>query len=1187
MPLLIAQVIKVIDPTADHSGLLFDSPYSYGVAYFAMAVLSNLASYAGSSILVDTRIQMRSALIGAVYRKTFRLSLAARTSTSPGSINSFADADTRSIGMLPDSVIRLITCLLQIVLAIFFLAQSLGVSTWVTAGVYVVLGVAVALLSPYLVAAEDKYLEFMDKRISLLRELLQGMRTLKLEAAERVLGSAIDAIRSDQLVSLVKLNKWQVPLIVFLIIQQDALPSIAIASFHLFGGTITAASVFTILGFLDALQGPSGSLEWVVSAISSSIPSIRRISAFLAKEESDPRNVTTTRISPDSKAPDAIVMHAATFAFEALIPAEDGEDDAGDDAQSTHAEPFELTDLSLVIPRGSLVVVVGSVGSGKSSFLSALVGSMTLRHGTSAVNGSVAYCPQTPFIMSGTIENNIRGFAGRATAASVFDAVEATCLDRDISVLPDGLSTRIGERGISLSGGQKARVALARAIACDPDVLVLDDPLAALDASVGRTVLEETVLGRLKGKTVILATHDLRVASRADIVLVFEKGTIVEMGTAAKLRKLDGQGDKEHRDTHRIKAEDDTTLPLTSSVDPDVVTATLTKEVLDAVANFETSQVVAEDRRIGSVQLSVYRSYFSTAGYTVSAIPFLLLPIGIAADAALQISLVLWSSDSLGWTDNQYFTGFYCLGLARTGMALVTGWSCMLMCYYASRAYHRKALEGILNAPVQWFDHQPVGRILNRFSSDISALDTDLFPLMDSTFVCVISVFSSVVVLAFGSPYMLLLLAGLAVPSTYLFGYFQTSYRELKRLQSTLQSPLSAHLSESFDGIATIGIYGWVEAFVERQEVVTDLSNKAPLLMSTAEFWLHLRLALLSSLIILVTLMLAGAGFISSSAAGLMLVSAIGISGHIRNALEHFSRVEAIFNAVERLDHYASDLPSEISKGSISVPLDWPLQGAIIIRDLTLAYDATTPVIKNVSLSIPAGQHIALCGRTGSGKSTLCAALFRLMTPVSGSIAIDGVDIADIDLHTLRSRLMIIPQDPVLSSGTLRANLDRHGKYPDSDIWHALDLAGLHSHVSTLPGKLDHPVTSSTSLSSGQRQLLFMAKAILRAPHIRILVLDESTASVDAAADDRIGKLVKEKFSHATVVCVAHRLSTVAGMQRVVVMSDGKVVETGTPWELLGKDESVFKGMVECTGPENAQAIREVAKRGLEEGIDA
>ncbi|KAJ3017801.1 ATP-binding cassette sub- C member 8 [Thoreauomyces humboldtii] len=1136
MPLLIGQVIAILDPKADHSSLFFPTAYHYALVYFAMALLSIVAHYSRSCLMLDAQIRLRSVVVGAIYRKTFRLSLAARVSTSPGAINSFADTDAGRISTLPDTVITGVTALAQVCLAIYFLANSLGVSTLVTAVVYVLMGLLITFLSPYEVKAQDTYMTLMDKRISLLRELLQGMRTLKLEAAERILGKAVDVIRSEQLRALVRLLRWESIILVFLIVQMDAMPSIAIASFHLLGGTVTATSAFTILGFLDALQGPSGSLTYVITTISSSIPSVRRISKFLTRDEDDPQRITTTRISIESNAADAILMHRAAFAFETVLPT----DDVKDDGEKKPPGPFKLADISLVVPRGSLVIVVGPVGSGKSTFLSALVGSISLTSGTSVVNGSIAYCPALPFIMSGTIESNIRGFAGNASTASVREAVKATCLDRDISFLPEGLATRIGERGVSLSGGQKARVALARAIACNPDVIVLDDPLSSLDPLVGKTVLEGTILRRLKSTTVVLATHDLRVASKADLVLVFDKGHVVERGTAKQLREAGGMF--ADMVAHFSEPNDGLFVEeaLPSSVSPcisDGVTSSLEKETRDALATFETSQVVAEDRRIGSVKLSIYRSYFSTAGYAVSAIPFFLLPLGVLADATLQLSLVWWADDYLKWTDRHYFTLFYCIGIARTIMAFITGWSCMYMCFRASKAYHWNALKGILSAPVQ-----------------------------------------CVTVLTVGSPYMLLLLVILALPAVYLFRFFQPSYRELSRLQSVLQSPLSAHLSESFDGVATIRMYGWVDAFVDRQEDLTDLSHTALLLTWSARWWFYSRIAVLSSLVVLVVLTLAGAGLLSDAVSGLMLVSAISISANISNTMDHLSRIEVNFNAVERLDYYRH-LPSEQARGTVSVPAEWPSRGAIAISNLTLAYDAASPVVHNISLSIPAGQHIAICGRTGSGKSTLCSALFRLLTPKNGSILIDGVDIADIDLYTLRSRLMIVPQDPVLSSGTLRFNLDRHGSYLESSIWEALDLAGLKDHVRNLPGKLDHEVSSSTSLSSGQRQLLFMAKAILRAPHIRILVLDESTASVDTFADDRIGTLVRERFEHATVVCIAHRLSTIAGMQRVIVMGEGRVLEEGAVWELVERKGSIFAGMVESAGRENADAIRKLARK--------
>ncbi|KAJ3171815.1 Multidrug resistance-associated protein 1 [Geranomyces variabilis] len=1163
-PLLINQVIKVIDPSADHSGLLFSSAYAYGALYLAMSLASAIVVYTRYSITLDFSIETRSTIIGAVYAKVFRLSLATRRAMSPGALNSFVNADVAKISHITSQFIVLGSALLQMGLAIYFLARTLGVSTWLTAGIYIAMSVGTTFVGPRAADATDVYMDFMDGRTKGIRELIYGIRTLKMEGAEKQVAKEIDAVRECQLAALRSVQRWLALVLLFMVVQQDAIPTIAIVAFRAFGGRLTASNAFTILGFLAALSGPASQVQGTFMWISGALPSISRINAFLTQEEAAEGDVTQVDASRGANVP-ALVMEDASFSF---------------GSKSDDSAEFKLSNISMSIPKGSFVAVVGATGSGKSAFMSAITGSMALTSGKSEVNGTIGYCPQDPWILSGSIESNIRGFAGRGGVSAVASAVAATCLDRDISILPQGLKTRIGEKGVSLSGGQKARVSLARAIASDADIYALDDPLAALDARVGRTIFEQTLRGRLKGKTIVLATHQLHVVREADIVIVLENGRIAEMGPFAELNSIPGGAlAKLTASLSSHEAEPIEQQAASEESAEETESAAVKKDTLAAVEQFETSQVVEEDRREGYVKPAVYLSYFRTAGW-ISFVPFVMFPVSVTATALAQILLVVWSSDSYGWTDEAYFIVYASIGSAHTIITLLTGLTFLVICYRAGKLYHQHALHGLVNAPVGWYDHQPAGRILNRMSTDVSELDTEQATLITTAGRNFVDVGGSVVVLAYGSPYMLILFAVLLAPATLLFRYFQPSYREIKRLASVLQSPLSAHVSETVGGISTIKVYNWVDSFIRRQEETTDKSNKAAMLLFTVQFWLLLRLSLLSAFIVFFAMILAGAGLVSSATSGLMLVSAINISALINDALRDIGDMEASFNSVERLEHYAYHLPKERSIGTAKVDAAWPSAGAIKFEKFTVGYSIDLPpVIKDLSLDIPAGEHIAIVGRTGAGKTSLCAALFRLMEATSGSIAIDGQNIADIDLDTLRKRLVIVPQEPLLSSGTIRSNLDRHGEFSESAIWHALDLVGMKEFVSTQELKLEAPVTEGgANLSSGQRQLLVLAKSIL-IQNLRVLVLDESTAAVDGEGDLRIGELIRDHFKGTTVICIAHRLASIADFDRVAVMAQGQLVEVGTPAELLDNADGEFAGMVAATGPGNAARIREIADK--------
>ncbi|KAJ3015796.1 Multidrug resistance-associated protein 1 [Thoreauomyces humboldtii] len=1202
MPALITQVIDVVDPTADHSGLLFTSAYDYAALYFALAVVSNMANYASSATLLDLQINIRSSIIGAIYRKTFRLSLQARAAMSPGALNSFVDSDASTLarlslltGRLPSAIVTTVCSVGQIAIALYLLSRTLGVALSVTAGVYIGISFLVAYLMPRTMGAVMGYMRHMDGRSKLLRELIYGMRTLKLEGAENVVGDEIKAVRTTQMKGLLKFLTVFGIILGFMIVQQDFVPTLAIISFHVFGGKITAQNAFTILALMNVLIEPSAQMVGQLMGLIRARASINRIATYLVQTERTSGEVTRiVKGDTDINAP-VVVLENASFAFGAAGSASPKKE--GEAAEGTQKKAFELNNISLSIPRGAFVCVVGPVGSGKSALLSALTGSMTLTSGTSYMNGSVGICPQEPYIMSGTVESNIRGFAGTASPASVAAACTATCLDRDLSILPQGLKTAIGEKGISLSGGQKARVQLARAVACNPDIYVLDDPLAALDAHVGKTIFENTIRRDLRGKTIILATHSLPVVRQADFIIVFADGQIVEQGSFPDLNAipggvLAGMMANLPAEEHQLQVQEEHDVAKSS------VPTGEEKEILEAITKFETSQAVAEDRRVGTVKASMYARYFKTAGW-VTILPAIIFPLSISVDALVQITLVLWSSNRWGWTDEHYFLFYSILGVCRSILAYSSGVCFIILSYTAARAYHDRAMTGLLNAPVSWFDHQPAGRILNRMCADVQVLDFD-FPMSWINSVGNLSLLvSSLIVMAYNSPYMLVLFAVLSIPATLAFRYFQTSYRELKRLSSILQSPLSAHVSETLNGVPSIMAYGWVDSFVARQEETTDMANTSLLLLNTAKFWVSLRLSMLSSVIILLALILAGAKIVSPSNIGLMLVSAINITATINVTLLQLGDLEASFNAVERLDHYATQLPVERTKGTATVSPEWPATGQIEFADLSVAYsDAAPAVVRNFSLTVVAGEHVAIVGRSGAGKSSLCAALFRLNEARAGKILIDREDISRLDLNVLRSRLMIVPQDPVLFSGTFRTNMDRNGSHTEDAIWHALELSGMKSHVANQELKLDAPVTEGGgNLSHGQRQLLTMSKALLR-KDLRVLVLDESTAAVDGEADTRIGELIAKHFEHCTVITIAHRLQSIAGYDRVAVMDDGELVECASPHELLrmgddgGNDDvtvdgtsrmSLFAELVEATGSANADVIREIAARHFAE----
>ncbi|KAL2912418.1 hypothetical protein HK105_208121 [Polyrhizophydium stewartii] len=1215
-PLLIPQVLRALafksNPAVDVSGLWTTSIYGLAGILFAFQLLLALVTYTFESLTTNLGIKVNAALVHAVYTKALRLSPKSRQVFSEGKISTLASSDVATINGFAHSFFITLGNLAQIVLALYYLSRYFGYATWAAVGIFVGFAIVQFPVLSLFGSAFDDYMGNLDKRTKVLREFLYGIKIIKYQALEEHFKDAIAKVRADQLGSLKKITMVFFCLFITLVAQQFLVAPASIAVYAAINGKVTAEDIFTGLGLINALIGPSSSVIQMMSSVLQIGVSYKRIVEFLLAEEVKPDEVSQLLDQDASTDGIALKMSAAMFTWEearkddedkkpkskkritkkqkkaaaaAAAAATEASTDApaeGDakkdgDAESDKPAPFALQDISLDIPRGSLVAVVGSVGSGKSSFLSALIGGMRKTAGDSALFGSVAYCAQEPWILTGTIEENIV-FGSDAVRDRIPDAIAAACLDRDLEILPNGLGTQIGEKGINLSGGQKARVALARAIARDADIYLLDDPIAALDAHVGKKVFDDAICGVLRGKTVFLVTHQLHLLPKVDMVVVLDEGRVVETGAFRELMARDGSALAEiMKDYHFDDAEVEAAK---EAGDDDEGEDDKPENLAKVVKAFEEEKAVEEDRRVGAFTFETVRSYFLAGGFWFLGSFVITVTLQAAVDAFVQVFLALWTVEKWALSQSDYlkiYIGINCFLIlvivANLGANFSGG-------YFSGKAMHDRALDGLIRAPMGFFDGQPIGRILNRMTADVRTLDLDMAMGLINFTANFVGFITSVILVSYAAPYILILFAVILILGVLLFRVYQKSYRELKRLQSIMKSPLVAHISESLNGVPTILAYQVKNHFVTEQQRKMDMSNASTMFISGAQAWLALRLGVMSSTVILLLLILTGGGVIDSAVIGLALVYAMSLGDSLMAFLLIFGNTEAEFNSVERLNHYARNLPAEASRELPDDPKDdaWPTAGALAIRDLEIRYPSRPDhaVIQELALDIQPGEKVGVVGRTGSGKSTLMTALFRIMEASKGSIAIDGIDIASLGLKTLRSRLQIIPQEPVLFKGTVRSNLDFATKYTDDELWAALGLVGLKDFVGSLDGKLDAAIEENgANLSMGQRQLMCLCKAILAKP--KVLIMDEATASVDAEADRRIQESIETQFAATTVLSIAHRLNTIAAFDRVLVLDTGRIAEFDAPHVLLGRAGSVFGDMVEATGAANAAVIRQIA----------
>lgn len=870
-----------------------------------------------------------------------------------------------------------------------------------------------------------------------------------------------------------------------------------------------------------------------------------------------------------------------------------------------------LQNISFSVKMGQLLTVIGPVGSGKSSLLNTVLGELPQDKGVVKVTGNLTYASQQPWVYPGTIRSNI--LFGKELDPQRYEKVLKACaLKKDMELLPEGDLTLVGDRGATLSGGQKARVNLARAVYQDADIYLLDDPLSAVDAEVGRHLFDHCICGILKKKPRILVTHQLQYLKAADHILVLKEGNIVAQDTYTELLhsgvdfisllKKDEE-EEQTGESGTIDSSRNRTLSQ-NSVRSGTSSVMSNKDETDQLPAEHVPNMSSESRSEGTIGVRMYLKYL-TAGVNM----FMLLII-VLLNLLAQTSYILqdwwlayWATEqkkldvlnqnlTLPHSNNlsnlnvtrqlsiEFYLGIYS-GL--TVSTLLFGFTRSLMMFNAlvrsAQMLHSHMFDCILRTPVHFFDINPIGRILNRFSKDIGHIDSTL----PWTFVDFIQVFLQILgVIAVASsviPWILIPVLPLLLVFLFLRRYFLQTSRDIKRLEGITRSPVFSHLSSSLQGLSTIRAFKAEERFQQTFDSYQDSHSEACFLFLTTSRWFAVRLDGMCSIFVTITTF--GCLFLRHSLeagdVGLALSYAVTLMGMFQWGVRQSAEVENLMTSVERVMEY-TELENEAPWETKKPPPGWPSKGLITFDQVNFSYNSNGPlVLKNLTAMFRPKEKVGIVGRTGAGKSTLISALFRLAEP-QGKIHVDGVLISNIGLHDLRQKISIIPQDPVLFTGTMRKNLDPFQEHSDKDLWNALEEVQMKSVVEELPGKLETVLAESGSnFSVGQRQLVCLARAILR--RNRILIIDEATANVDPRTDDLIQKTIREKFQECTVLTIAHRLNTIIDSDRILVLAGGLVHEYDEPHVLLQNTDGVFYKMVQQTGKAEAASLIQLAKQ--------
>jgi ATP-binding cassette subfamily C (CFTR/MRP) protein 4 len=756
-------------------------------------------------------------------------------------------------------------------------------------------------------------------------------------------------------------------------------------------------------------------------------------------------------------------------------------------------------------------------------------------------------------------------------------------------LFPNGADTFIGERGVTLSGGQRARVALARAVYFDADVFILDDPLSAVDTKVARHIFEECIQGVLKNKTVLLVTHQLQFVKYSDQIIALEKGRIAEHGSFLTILKSQ---------TSFAETLREFTTGVSEEVDDHV------KEKAEEEESADTNEVSTkptgfgnEESAKGSVPLKTYYRYFrsgSSLGLTLT------LLFAMTVGQALLVSSDFWlahfsNQSAANQRDPIYVYVFISLALATFVVAMVRAYMFFLVCLRASKQSFQEMLHSVFRSPMSFFQINPHGRVMNRFSKDINMMDETLPQVFFDLVQCLFILFGIVVVTCVVLPYLLLLYPLLAYFFYKLRNYYMATSRQVKRIEAVTRSPVYSCIPSTLEGLSIIRAFGAEERIKKVFFHDQDENTRMFFAFLSSGRWLGMRLdflvAVLLTIILFVCVPLRALLNISPSLIGLLLSYMFQMIGTLQWAVRQSSEVENLMVSTERVLEYTS-IPSEAAEETeVNPPKDWPHQGELSVENLSLTYpnlqnlQENPPVLKNLTIHFEPGTKVGIVGRTGSGKSTFLQALFRIVEPTTNSIKLDGIYTSSLGLRDLRSRISIIPQEPFCFKGTLRFNLDPFDQYDAEKLWSVLAAVELKPLVEGMPDKLDSPVyENGSNWSVGERQLICLARAILR--NSKLIVMDEATSSVDMHTDQLIQKAIRTSdglFAQSTVLTIAHRLNTVIDYDKIMVLDNGVIVEYGAPYELLQKSisepDAWFSRMVEEMGPEARENLTNIARK--------
>ncbi|XP_028129811.2 probable multidrug resistance-associated protein lethal(2)03659 [Diabrotica virgifera virgifera] len=1199
-PLLLKKLIEYYEP--NQTSVTLTEAYIYSLFIVLCSLFYVIFCHSFHLSLQHLGMKIRIACCSLIYRKSLKLSKKALVNTTIGQMINLLSNDVNRF----DNLFRYWHFLwvgplesIVVMYLIFEVAGYAGLAGFLIMLLFIPFQMVMGKLTTQF---RQKTAGKTDERVLLMSEVICGIQVIKMYTWEKSFSKLIEHIRNSEIKQIRLTSYIRALHMSFSKFITRAAVFLCIITYTFTGKRLNAGYVYVISPFYNILKSAvSNDFPQAIIQTAEALVSIARIEEFLQfdevyyepiREPYQAKKITSgTSLIHSSKKKKSVGVYLENVSAKWI------------DTQ----EENTLMNINFNVGPQQLVAIVGAVGSGKTSLLQTIMKELPLSQGNKDTVGKISYASQEPWLFASTIKQNI--LFGEPWDPKKYERVIKVCaLERDLSLLAHGDKSMVGDRGVALSGGQRARVNLARAVYKDADIYILDDPLSAVDTHVGKQIFEDCICSYLRGKCTVLVTHQLQYLKNVHKIYLLERGKIVVSGTFKEISE--SNTDFARLLVSNVEEEESDTIDEESSE----------IEYFENMSDEKPTEIT-EETVVVKLTSRAYSGYLKYAGgwfYGFWVLMLFVLTQFLASGSDYFVNfwvnreqetfqeeegnktLLLGYSDDVYMEENYNYVWKYSLGhltpiqpdFFNSDRCIII-YSCIIlsvitvtvmrslcfykMCMNASVKLHNTMLHKICNGTMFFFNTNPSGRILNRFSKDMGCIDETMPNVLVDTIQIALNVLAVNIVIGTVNPWILI--STLAIGCLfYLFKVvYVSSSRNLKRMEAATRSPVFSHIHASLQGLTTVRAFGAQEILRNEFDKHQDLHSSAYYLFVCCNrafgFWLDL---ICVGYIALVTFSFFIFGSAYGGNVGLAVTQAISLTGMFQWGMRQWSELDNSMTSVERVLDYINIKQESLEKQK-EPPKKWPEYGMLEFQSVYLRYATNLPyVLNNLTFKIKPKEKVGIVGRTGAGKSTLISALFRL-TDIEGKILIDGICTSDIPLISMRSKIAIIPQSPVLFSGTVRSNLDPMDEYDDKDLWRALEEVALKDVVSEMEMGLESKIgEAGSNLSLGQRQLVCLARAIVRKN--KILVLDEATANVDPKTDALIQSTIRNKFANCTVLTIAHRLHTVMDSDKVLVMDAGSAVEFNHPHILLQNTEGIFCSLVKQTGKSMAENLCKIAE---------